>query len=235
MPDVGRQEAVESLEVTGGPPHVGSMDPQAFPEKGQERGGLERNLAVHPLEGRAENLRGLSFWEPPGPKEPPRKVCPKTAGLGTIRLSCCHRGPRMNLHLSPAWSGGRGSRAGQAGLLQEAPPPKPCHPRGVALVPTGQDGVLVPSSQTGREAQRARILPAKRHGRSTNSFPSHPRGAGGWSHNHPCPRGCRELGSLGQLRAHFKVGCLLPRRSGLCHREPHGQVCHIPFKVLSRP
>lgn len=100
MPDVGRQEAVESLEVTGGPPHVGSMDPQAFPEKGPERGGLERNLAVHPLERRAENLRGLSFWEQPGPKEPPRKVCPKTAGLGTIRLSCCHRGPRVNLHLS---------------------------------------------------------------------------------------------------------------------------------------
>ena len=59
----------------------------------------------------------------------------------------------MSLHLSLARSTGRQSRAGLAGLPQEAPLPKALSSQ--RSHPGARVGVCVPSSRTGREAERA--------------------------------------------------------------------------------
>ena len=82
----------------------------------------------YPMQGRAGNLRQLWSWEHREPREPHRNVPSKTAVLVRIRLSCCNKGPHSrvakgSLHLSHGRSGGRQSKAGLAGLTQEAPVP----------------------------------------------------------------------------------------------------------------
>ena len=183
----GREED-EVPEDTRWTPYVGSVEPLAFPGKPLERGRLEPNLAVHPTEGRAENFGGLWFWEQPGPKEAHGKSAPRLPSWLRQGSAAVTEVPCMSLHLSPARSTGRRSRAGLAGLPQEAPLPKALSSQ--RSRPGARVGVCVPSSRIGREAQRA-WFSARRHPRRINRFPSHPGGTV-WSLNRPCRRGCRE-------------------------------------------
>lgn len=78
------------------------------------------------MEGRADTFRQLWFLEQPDPRKPHRKGPSKTVVLVRIRFSCYNKGPYMrvadrNLHLSPAHSGGRESKASRGAPGSSSP------------------------------------------------------------------------------------------------------------------